>query len=118
MPARGNPRTAQLDHAINTQMATSSIAHRNLHQFYMKQERRPVKVSPMYAPYFGNTMHVMLNGITVFVRCDGQVQNLPRDFADEVESRMAHIDVQLARQHRASDIQHNAETSPGELTLF
>lgn len=118
MPARGNPRTAVLDQTINKQMATANTAHRTLHQIYMKQPRRQVKVSPMYAPYFGNVMHVMLNGITVYVKCNGCVQELPEDFADEVESRMASIDAQIAKQRRASNIQQNLEAAPGDLVLF
>ena len=85
---------------------------------YRKQEKIGVSVSPMYRPYFGKNMHVSINGIAVYVPCDGKVYKLPKAFAVEVMSRIRKVDEMLTRKERMTSISNNVESSPGELRFF
>ena len=85
---------------------------------YKQEELVPIYLSPMYRPYVGNVMRVMINGISIFFKVDGSTQMIPKTFADEITARRMAIDDILTKQHRMSDVSSNAETSPGELELF
>lgn len=110
--------TGNIEIEASQQMVKAESARRNLTQMYQNADKVPIKVSPMYAPYFGNVMRVELNGIAVYVPIDGSTHLVSAPFADEVESRIAMIDAIQRRQNKMADISHNAESSPGELRLF
>ena len=85
---------------------------------YQKEDKVPMYLSPMYRPYFGKVMQVMVNGISIFFQVDGSTQMIPKTFADEIVGKRMRVDAMLARQQKLSDIPQNYETSPGELKLF
>ena len=85
---------------------------------YQKEEKVPMYLSPMYRPYFGRVMQVMVNGISIFFQVDGSTQMIPQTFADEIVGKRMRVDAMLARQQKLSDISSNYESSPGELKLF
>jgi len=85
---------------------------------YLKQEKRPVVLAPMYAPYFGNILTVSINGISIRIRVDGSSQMVPSSFADEIDYRRMRVDEQLRRLQRGANIKNNLEHNPGELPLY
>jgi len=85
---------------------------------YIDEERVPIVLAPMYAAYFGNVMTVAINGISIKVRVDGSSQKVPKTFADAIDFRRMHIDQQLRRQQRMSNVSANMEHNPGELPLY
>lgn len=85
---------------------------------YTSEEKVPMYLSPMYASHFGRVMQVMINGISIFFKVDGSTQMVPQSFADEITARRMAVDAILTKQSKMSDISSNAETSPGEITLF
>lgn len=91
---------------------------KRLLKFYQEEEKVPMYLSPMYRPYFGNVMRVMINGISIYFKVDGTTQLIPKSFADEIVSRRIRIDNTLNKQQKLSSIGENYETSPGELKLF
>ena len=91
---------------------------KKLLKFYQEEEKVPMYLSPMYRPYFGNVMRVMINGISIYFKVDGTTQLIPKSFADEIVSRRIRIDNTLNKQQKLSSIGDNYETSPGELKLF
>lgn len=91
---------------------------KQLHKIYMHQEKVPMYMSPMYRPYTGNVMRVMINGISIFFKVDGSTQLIPKTFADEVVRRRKAIDRQLSRLNKMSNVPQNNESAPGELNLF
>ncbi len=102
----------------NRQLTQAEDRKKELHKLYKAEDKVPMYLSPMYRPYFGNVMRVMINGISIFFKVDGSTQNIPKTFADEVVSRRISVDTMLARRSRMSEIPKNNERTPGELNLF
>lgn len=118
MPRGAKPKNMQLEMEVNRRMNDAAHAKRKLMQTFKNEKQVPVKISPMYQPYFGKTMPVSLNGLTIYVKVNGSVQYVPRSFADIIEERIMNIDRMLTKQHRMANIQENFESSPGELKIF
>lgn len=91
---------------------------RTLLKTYKEEDLVPMYLSPMYRPYVGNVMRVMINGISIYFKVDGSTQMIPKTFADEITARRMAIDDILTKQNRMSEVSSNAEASPGELELF
>jgi hypothetical protein len=108
--------------AKNTNKATDLVAaekrRKELIKKYRDEEKVPMSLSPMYRPYVGNVMRVMINGISIFFKVDGTTQKVPKTFADEIVSRRKKIDAYVTKTQRMSDVSNNYETSPGDLKLF
>lgn len=96
--------------------ALQTKKHQN-HRYYMAEEKVPVTISPFYRGHFGNVMTVSINGIALYVPCDGKRYLIPRTFADLVTERIMNVDAQIAKQSRRADVQKNFERSAGELPL-
>ncbi len=97
---------------------TVEVKRRELANVYRKEGKVPVSISPMYRPYVGNAMAISINGIAVYVPCNGHVYFLPKTFALEALARIRRIDDMLTKKERMTDIGNNYETSPGELKFF
>ena len=103
---------------IELELQQAEQRRRKLLEYYKNEERVPVYVSPMYRPYFGNVMQVMINGISISFKVDGTTQRVPKSFADVIEARRCAIDEILKKQERMANVQGNVEDSPGEIALF
>lgn len=86
-------------------------------QKYRSLPRLDVQVSPMYRPYFGRNITVMINGITVSVPCDGKRYKVPCNYAAEIQRRIEAIDGQLLREKKMADT-NVFEHSPGDIDIF
>ena len=84
---------------------------------YRNEEKRPVTISPFYAPYLGRVVRVSVNGIIVDIPADGQTYKINKTHADHVIAKIKRIDAMIARQKRAGDVSNNFEHAPGELHL-
>lgn len=104
---RSNQTLLQKDHA-----------RKALAEEYRREPKKSVMVAPMYAPYFGKVMHIMINGISIAVPCDGRPYDIPQTFAGEVFRRINAINDQQSKAKRYSDVNSNIEGAPGELALF
>lgn len=104
---KGNQTLLQKDHA-----------RKALAEEYRREPKKSVMVAPMYAPYFGKVMHIMINGISIAVPCDGRPYDIPQTFAGEVFRRINAINDQQSKAKRYSDVNSNIEGAPGELALF
>jgi hypothetical protein len=102
----------------NTELVTAEARRKQLLKTYREEPKVPMYLSPMYRPYFGNVMTVSMNGISIFFKVDGSIQQVPQTFADEITARRMAIDAILNKQHRMADIANNVEKTPGELALF
>ena len=92
---------------------------KELADMYRKEKKVPTMLSPMYRPYFGNVMRVMINGISIFFKVDGTTQNIPQTFADEIASRRKKVDAYIVKQNRMANVADNYDgNTPGELKLF
>ena len=104
---KGNQTLLQKDHA-----------RKALAEEYRREPKKSVMVAPMYAPYFGKVMHIMINGISCAIPCNGKPYDVPETFAAEAFRRLNAINEQQQRQKRYSDVSANVESAPGELALF
>lgn len=104
----GNART-------NLQEADKRRA--KLTEHYRGQETVPMYLSPMYRPYFGNVMRVMINGISIYFKVDGSTQMVPQTFADEITARRLAVDATIMKQKKMDDVSGNHEIAPGDLKL-
>jgi hypothetical protein len=89
-----------------------------MQQKYLKQEKVPVTISPMYKPYFGEVMEIIINGIYVSVPCDGKVHKIPKTFANEVNARILAVDDAQRRADRMADVAKNREEIAGDIKFF
>lgn len=86
-----------------------------------KEEKVPVKIPPLYKPYFGKVMTISINGISCAIPVDGQTYHVPKTFAEEANVRMFRQDELIQKQAKMSDAVNNKtafESYPGELALF
>ncbi len=112
-PVSVNPAVA----AANDFVRAESL-RKKLLKTYKEEPKVPVYLSPLYQPYFGKVMRVMINGISIFIKVDGTEHMIPKTFADEIHARRMRIDESLARQRRMSNVSANGEGAPGEIELF
>lgn len=102
----------------NQTLLQKDHARKKLAEVYKREPKVSVMVAPMYAPYFGKVMHIMVNGISIAVPCDGRPYDIPKTFAGEVFRRINAINDQQSKAKRYSDVNANIEGAPGELALF
>lgn len=102
----------------NKELKRLQEQQKGLGQRYRSEERVAVAISPMYAPHFGKNMPVILNGIAIYVPCDGRNYDVPESYAMEIRQRIAQVDEQLIRNKRLSNVSENAERYAGELELI
>lgn len=84
---------------------------------YKNEKQVKVQGSPMYAPWFGKNMPIVLNGIAIYVPLDGQGYNIPESFAAIFNERISLIDEQERRRKAMANVQANLESYAGELSL-
>ena len=123
LPAETPIQAEDLDFNVIAKQKNQTIlqkdhARKKLAEVYKREPKVSVMVAPMYAPYFGKVMHVMVNGISVAVPCDGRPYDIPQTFAGEVLRRINAINDQQSKAKRYSDVNANIEGAPGELALF
>jgi hypothetical protein len=102
----------------NEEVTNAELRRKQLIKDYKDEDLVDIYLSPMYKPYFGNVMRVMINGISIYFKVDGSTQKVPKSFADEITQRRLAVDSILNKQHKMADIPNNVETSPGEINLF
>lgn len=105
---------ADLTAKVNAKRAHNS----RLVDYYKGEKKIPVQGSPMYRPYFGNNMPIILNGIAVYVPLDGQQYEIPESFAAIFLDRISRIDEQINMRKRMSAISDNIEAYAGERDLI
>ena len=97
---------------------SAEVRRRHLGQYYNKEEKVSVVISPMYRPYIGNVARVSVNGIMVIVPCDGKSYKIPKTHAEAVASCIQRIDERLTRKDKMRNITDNVEASPGDIRFF
>lgn len=80
-----------------------------------QEELVPVTLAPTYRHPFGKVMPVRLNGMSIFVPCDGKTYKIPKSFAAIVHARRRAFDEQELRQESMAQVTNNFEQYPGQL---
>lgn len=110
--------TAALNSALETKVTALRTKNRRLVDYYKNEKKVPVQGSPMYRPYFGNNMPIILNGIAIFVPLDGQQYEIPESFAAIFFDRISRIDEQINMRKKMAAISDNVEAYAGERNLI
>lgn len=110
--------TAALNSALETKVTALRNKNRNLVEYYRNEKKVPVQGSPMYRPYFGNNMPIILNGIAVYVPLDGQQYEIPESYAAIFFDRISRIDEQINMRKQMAAISDNVEAYAGERNLI
>jgi len=110
--------TAALNSALETKVTALRTKNRRLVEYYRNEPKVPVQGSPMYRPYFGNNMPIILNGIAVYVPLDGQQYEVPESFAAIFFDRITRIDEQINMRKQMAAISDNVEAYAGERNLI
>jgi len=119
----GTPSTPEESSGITIQAKSDRQVNlleknkKNLALAYRQEKQVAVSMSPMYAPYLGKVHRVGLNGISIFIPCDGRSYDIPKSFASELHRKRRSIDDVIMRQQRQGSVGDNFERSIGELTL-
>lgn len=94
------------------------MKRRSLLKTYKEEDKLSVSISPLYKPYFGASMTVSVNGISVIIPCDGKTYKIPKTHAVEALGRIAKIDLMIDRGKKMKDVTSNVESTPGEIKFF
>ena len=84
---------------------------------YRQEPKVAVSISPFYAPYLGNVVRQIVNGIVVDVPCDGQTYYINETHASHIITKIKRVDAMISRQNKAGDVKNNFEYSPGQLHI-
>ena len=110
--------TAALNSTLETKVTARRAKNARLVDRYKEEKKIPVQGSPMYRPYFGNNMPIILNGIAIYVPLDGQQYEIPESFAAIFLDRISRIDEQINMRKKMAAISDNIESYAGERNLI
>lgn len=110
--------TAAMNAELSAKVNSRQTQNRRLVDVYKNEPKVPVQGSPMYRPYFGNNMPIIINGIAIYVPLDGQQYEIPESFAAVFLDRISRIDEQINMRKRMSAVSENIEAYAGERDLI
>lgn len=110
--------TAALNEELSAKVNALQVKNRKLTDHYKQEKKVAVQGSPMYRPYFGNNMPIIVNGIAIYVPLDGQQYEIPETFAAIFFDRISRIDEQINMRNRMANASENVESYAGEKALI
>lgn len=99
----------------NRRIQVKETQRRALVKKYLSEKKIPVTISPLYAPYLGRVVPVLVNGIRVDIPADGRTYQINSTHASEIIAKIRRINNMLARQKKVGDVSNNVERNIGEL---
>ena len=99
----------------NRRIQVKETQRRSLVKKYLSEKKIPVTISPLYAPYLGRIVPVLVNGIRVDIPADGRTYQINSTHASEIIAKVRRINNMLARQKKVGDVSNNVERNIGEL---
>ena len=102
----------------NKEVDVKEEKRKRLADRYAAEEKVTVIGAPMYAPYFGDRMPIVLNGIPIWVPLDGNRYKIPESYAQVFNARINSVNEQLATQKTLSNVTANLESFPGQRDLI
>lgn len=113
--AKSNTTQTVIEEVTPTSVQALDVKRQKLVLNYKAETKVPVSISPFYAPYLGSTAMISLNGIAVYVPCNGRPYNIPASFAGVLYETIAQIDAAQRKAERMSNVKNNIEGAIGEL---
>jgi hypothetical protein len=119
MAARTNKtNTAEVTKNLTSEVTLLENKRTIVAKRYQDEPKVKVQGSPMYKPFFGNNMPIIVNGIAIYVPLDGQQYEIPETYAAIFQDRIARIDTLERRRKSMADVQNNSESYAGERELI
>jgi hypothetical protein len=109
---------SELNRTLDNKVKALEQKRKDVVALYKAEKKVAVQGSPMYRPYFGNTMSIVINGVAIYVPMDGQRYEIPETFAAVFLDRISRIDEQLNMRKRMAAISENVESYAGEKCLI
>lgn len=100
---------------LRAQAQRNVLAERQLHDRLRNAPKVQVSIAPQYRPFFGEVMPVALNGVLVYVPCDGRPRSIPKPFARIVHQRLHTVNAFLLKKDQMANVTQNFEKFPGEI---
>ena len=85
---------------------------------YKNEKKVAVQGSPMYRPYFGNNMPIIINGVAIYGPLDGQQYEIPEAFGAVFLDRISRVDEQIRVRKQMASVSENSESYAGEKSLI
>ena len=117
MPAAKKEEVNSAPASVNV-IAEATKRKHEFHKMIMDEPKEEVAVSPLYKPYFGSVMTICINGVSVYLPCDGRPYKLPKSYAREAQARIRLVDDDNIKKSRLANASMNFERAPGELRLY
>lgn len=103
---------------LSKQVNALEETRRNVAVTYKNEKKVAVQGSPMYRPYFGNNMPIIINGVAIYVPLDGQQYEIPESFAAVFLDRISRVDEQIRVRKQMASVSENSESYAGEKSLI
>lgn len=120
MAARNSSRTSttDLNQALSEKVTVLENTRKDVARLYKDEKKVTVQGSPMYRPFFGKNMPIIVNGVAIYVPLDGQMYSIPETFAAIFQDRISRIDALERRRKAMANVGENVETYAGEKELI
>ena len=103
---------------LSKQVNALEETRRSVAVTYKNEKKVAVQGSPMYRPYFGNNMPIIINGVAIYVPLDGQQYEIPESFAAVFLDRISRVDEQIRVRKQMASVSENSESYAGEKSLI
>lgn len=113
--AKTKETEASVTQAANLSVQARDRDRKGLIKKFMSEPKVQVSVSPLYKPYYGSTVLVSNQGISVYVPANGRTYSIPKTFAGVLYDSIASIDARIQKTQRMSNVSENFEESAGAL---
>jgi len=103
---------------LSKQVNALEETRRSVAVTYKNEKKVAVQGSPMYRPYFGNNMPIIINSVAIYVPLDGQQYEIPESFAAVFLDRISRVDEQIRVRKQMASVSENSESYAGEKSLI
>lgn len=102
-----------LENQISQQTRVVEANRKMLTSKFSKESKVPITISPSYRPYLGTVAMFSINGIAVYIPCDGRAHMVNTSHAALVYETLQKYDADTTRQQRLSNVSNNIDSEPG-----
>lgn len=97
----------------NSELRVADNKIKSCYKRLLQEKKARISISPMYAPYVGDSLCVSINGYPVYIPVDGQAYEIPESYADIANEMIERIDDSIRAAKNMSNIPNNCEQFAG-----
>lgn len=118
MAARKKSAIDTTKNTVDRSLSNADQKAKTVYAQVKRQVYKPVTLAPAYKDYFGETMTVKINGMSIYVPVNGRTYKVPKDFAALIQERRRRVDDMLNKQAALANVTENKEQFAGQLELI